>query len=109
MKHWSKIARRILSHFPWNRYRVRFSDDIPDNSVRRIIYVIGSKGNQWLLYFRCPCGCKKEIYLNLMQEESPRWQFLLRRNKINIAPSIHRLKGCKSHFWIVKGRVVWCS
>jgi len=108
MKAWLKVARRISSYFPWNKYKVRFMEDLPEHPVRRIIYVIGTKGNPWLLYFKCPCGCKKGIYLNLMQEEPPRWRFLLQRNKINIAPSVHLLKGCKSHFWVKKGRVIWC-
>ncbi|WP_353477497.1 DUF6527 family protein [Arenibacter sp. M-2] len=102
------IIQNISTHFPWNRYTFRYVEDIPEYPARRILYIVGSIKSSWLLFFKCPCGCDKVIHLNLMEDESPRWSYTMIRNRVNIAPSIHRLKGCKSHFWIKKGRIIWC-
>lgn len=102
------VIRKISTHFPWNKYTVRSVDDIPDYPAPRIIYTIGSIEDSWLLFFRCPCRCGKDIYLNLLEDDSPRWSFRITDRRISIAPSVHGLKGCKSHFWIKKGRVIWC-
>jgi hypothetical protein len=57
---------------------------------------------------RCPCGCGEKISLSLDQSRRPRWSvsvdFLCRPT---VSPSVHQLKGCRAHFWIRGGKVVW--
>lgn len=68
--------------------------------------MIGEEKRKWL-YFKCPCGCKNVIQLNLMKSYFPRWRITANRDKtINIYPSIINTK-CDSHFWINSSRVVW--
>ena len=81
----------------------RFTDtpfDLDDNTM----YLI----DEWSIVFKCPCGCEKDIHLNTLKNASPKWSYSIKKNRIDITPSIRRLKGCKSHFWIKKGKVVWC-
>jgi len=80
------IIQNISTHFPWNKFTARCVDDIPENPAHRILYIIGSIENSWLLFFKCPCGCDRDIYLNLMEEESPRWRFSMIGRRINVAP-----------------------
>ena len=86
---------------------VKRVDDIPKGYRKGIVYIVGND-NPWLLTFLCPCGCKAEINLNLLEDESPCWTYSVWKGRIKVSPSIRRLKGCKSHFWIKKGRVEWC-
>ncbi len=50
--------------------------------------------------FICPCGCKQIISLNLLKGSTPLWKI----NGNSITPSINRIVGCKSHFYITKGK-----
>jgi hypothetical protein len=60
------------------------------------------------LVFRCPCGCHTDIFLNLLKDAKPIWRFhISKKNKITITPSIWRKVGCKSHFFIRKGKIEW--
>ncbi|WP_394341525.1 DUF6527 family protein [Albibacterium indicum] len=56
----------------------------------------------------CPCGCKNILHMNLMEEESPCWSYSInKKNIITIRPSVNRIVGCKSHFFVREGKVVW--
>lgn len=70
-------------------------------------FVITDKNKFKWIYFRCPCGCKNIIQLNLMKSCYPNWKITINKDKtINIYPSVINTK-CNSHFWINKNRVVW--
>jgi len=60
--------------------------------------------------FRCPCGCEEIILLSLGQSRSPRWQVNIDwLERPTLSPSVRRLDGCKSHFWVKGGKIDWCS
>ncbi|WP_430303984.1 DUF6527 family protein [Splendidivirga corallicola] len=88
-------------------FKVTTTDEVPVHYRAGIVYIVGTPTEPWLLTFLCPCGCRAEIKLNLLAEEPPYWQFKIKYKKINIHPSINRIIGCKSHFWIASGRTVW--
>lgn len=52
--------------------------------------------NKWLKFI-CPCGCGKEITVNLMSG-SP-WRASVNKGKISVFPSVV-VKECNGHFWI---------
>jgi hypothetical protein len=90
-------------------YKTEHTDDIPKSLSKRTIYIVGKKNEPWLLTFECPCGCKNIIQLNTLKEARPRWNYqILPQNKLDISPSIWRLSGCKSHFFVRKGKIIWC-
>ena len=90
------------------KYKYRFVSDVPDIIEPKTIYIIQNDGYSWQLNMRCPCGCKKTLHMNLMKEYKPYWRFEInKRNRITIYPSIHRIVGCRSHFFIRKGDIVW--
>ncbi|WP_445731075.1 DUF6527 family protein [Mariniflexile sp.] len=61
-----------------------------------------------MLGFKCPCGCQSIINLNLLKETFPCWDFHIRNNSlITLSPSIRRLIGCQSHFFLKNGNVIW--
>lgn len=70
--------------------------------------VRGSKGYKWIL-MQCPCGCKQQIALNLMQSHSPHWRVEIQSHDLfSIHPSIDSTT-CGAHFWVRNGQVIWCQ
>ncbi|WP_416234146.1 DUF6527 family protein [Marinobacter sp. JSM 1782161] len=60
--------------------------------------------------FLCPCGCGESIELMVMDGVNPRWSIEIdKRGKPTLSPSIWRTAGCRSHFWVRHGQVVWCN
>ncbi len=75
-------------------------DSLPNKLKDEIIYIEGD----WTAAFVCPCGCKQTIELNLVDDVRPVWKV---GNDTSISPSIWKRDGCKSHFFIKKGKVIW--
>ena len=87
-------------------------NDLPeeDEVEFKTIYIVGEHGYQWLVAFRCPCGCKEIIKLNLLSEASPCWKVSYNhQGKVSLSPSIDRKVGCRSHFILKKGYIDWWS
>lgn len=85
-------------------------DDVPDSLKPSIIYIVGNDGYYWQVVMLCPCNCKKVLHMNLMREHQPYWRVeISRKNMISLYPSIHRMVGCKSHFFVRKGKIVWAG
>ncbi|WP_310503288.1 DUF6527 family protein [Rhizobium sp. BK176] len=59
---------------------------------------------------RCPCGCGDTIELLVAAETKPCWDVAIdEKRRPTLHPSVWRQKGCRSHFWIRRGRVHWCE
>lgn len=94
--------------FKHKNYKIKYLIDPPDNIQSETIYIIGDRNKYWALYFKCPCGCGADIALNILEDTKLFWKYKIIKNKITIIPSINRIVGCKSHFLIKNGKVVWC-
>jgi Family of unknown function (DUF6527) len=89
-------------------YTCKFIDEIPDNPKRKVVYFIGHDEYYWKAVLICPCGCNKILQMNLMNEYDPFWKYKIEKNnRVTLSPSIHRIVGCKSHFFIRKGKIIW--
>lgn len=71
----------------------------PQDIESGVVYHSDSEKIAW---FRCPCGCNDRLALNLANGK-PAWTI----SGTTIKPSVQRTIGCKSHFNIVDGKVVW--
>ena len=104
------LLGNLLWKMKYFRYKIKV---IPDNPApgtlgRNIVYVVGSNKFVKWAYLKCPCGCEEIIMLPLSKVQRPSWS--VKRDFIGratIMPSIFKLDGCKSHFWIKKGKVEW--
>jgi hypothetical protein len=46
----------------------------------------------------------------LLEGVKPRWDIFVDQNgRPTLKPSVWLRVGCRSHFWLRKGRVVWCE
>lgn len=105
---WQKI--RKLAKWPDTKYKFRHVQESPDLYKRKTVYLFGQPNSEWLAELQCPCGCSKKIELILLQEESPHWNLIKHQDgTVSFRPSIWRTTGCKSHFFLTKGKIIWCS
>ncbi len=82
----------------------------PEKLQSGFIYLIGNPGYLWLAEMLCPCGCGSIIKLNLLSEVHPCWNFKQHLDStISLYPSVDRIYGCKSHFWVQKGIIKWAN
>lgn len=91
---------------PWPTVLI---DDVPEESRPRIVYLIGEGEHLWSAAFHCPCGCGELVQLNLLPDSRPRW-FVVRHpdGTVSVSPSVWRVAGCKSHFFVRRGIIEWC-
>lgn len=85
-------------------------DDIPDQIANDVIYKVGLPDNNWLAVMNCPCCCGAKLELNLLTDSySPRWTLVESTNGgATLSPSVNRIVGCKSHFFLRGGEIIWC-
>ena len=89
-------------------YESKLVDDVPYKLNNKTIYIIENEGYRWKAVMVCPCGCNKILHMNLIKEYHPSWKVEIdEKNIITLHPSINRMVGCKSHFFIRRGEVVW--
>lgn len=82
-------------------------NDLPDELSPNIIFILDEGWQPEALSFKCPCGCNSDIHLNLLKDSRPLWSYNISNDRITISPSVWKKEGCKSHFFIKKGKVLW--
>jgi hypothetical protein len=107
---WLKhTAERIAA---WWRADLRVieinGDQLPTNIRRHCVVHVVDHGSEWSAGLICPCGCGDTIELLLLPSVTPHWTLTLDQlSRPTLMPSIWRTTGCRSHFWVRSGRVVW--
>jgi len=92
------------------RFEAEFVEEVPDELARETLYLVGENGHYWCAAMRCPCGCGAPIQLSLVENDDPSWRFRIdRRKRPSLFPSVWRTVGCRSHFILRQGGVIWCS
>lgn len=82
-------------------------DDLPEDLEPCTVYLIG-EDEPWQAAMLCPCGCRSAIQLSLVPNDRPRWRAIVQDGRVSLHPSVDRIKGCRSHFVLAKGRIHWC-
>ncbi len=85
------------------------SADEPATLLPNVLYLVGEE-EKWAAVFLCPCGCQKPVWLNLLRGHRPRWSISVTTKGVpTVSPSVNRQVGCRSHFFLRSGRIVWCK
>ena len=110
----SWLRRQWLRLWRWLRpgrapWAIALVDEPPDEPRSRTVYLAGERGHLWCAALACPCGCGDVILLNLLTEVRPCWAVKKHPDgTVSIEPSVWRQKGCRSHFFVQRGRIAWC-
>lgn len=112
VSNWFGFLGRRLRIPAGARYRVYYcSQSLNAADLERdTIYVVTSHGYKKWAQFQCPCGCGEVILLNLSPSRRPRWQVHKTLFcQATLSPSIWRTEGCRSHFFLRRGKIEWCT
>lgn len=111
-----QLSRLLLG--AWERFTDLFGkpyqtalveEYLPPVLRKRVLYIVEEDGFEEQAALICPCGCDQILHLNLLTDERPCWYITHHRNgTATVYPSVWRLTGCRSHFWIRRGKINWC-
>jgi hypothetical protein len=106
---WEALCDALSGGRDRDKLRTVQVEELPDALQTGRLYLLGS-GSPWSAAMVCPCGCGEVIHISLLKEDSPSWTFNSDSNGMpTLSPSVWRTKGCRSHFFIRRGDVVWCK
>lgn len=92
------------------RYVARGQQDPPESCEPGVLHLVeDGAGQHWLAALQCPCGCGAMIQLPMTPPARPCWQMRGTMQAPTLWPSVRRIRGCRSHFVLRQGRVVWCD
>jgi len=107
----SRWLRNVLAKLtPARRVRFVEGDSLPLRLPILDVIVAREEGEDWCVGLRCPCGCCKRLEMMLLKGVEPRWDISLdQKGRPTLRPSVWLGVGCRSHFWLRNGKVVWCE
>jgi hypothetical protein len=84
--------------------------DLPDALDSKIVYLVGEGAYLWFAAMLCPCRCGETLHMSLLPDGRPKWELIWHDDgTISLRPSVWRTKGCRSHFFLRNGMIVWCE
>ncbi|MCP3404053.1 DUF6527 family protein [Bradyrhizobium sp. CCGB01] len=103
--------RRLLDFVgPLRKLRIVEGDSLPAKLPFRDLVLARDGQEDWSVGLRCPCGCGERLEMMLLQGVKPRWDVMLDdKGRVSLYPSVWLRTGCRSHFWIRRGKIVWCD
>lgn len=108
LKRLKRLYGKVRDKLPARRWKTTLCADEPETLFPNVLYLIGDQ-TPWAAVFLCPCGCKAAVWLNLLRDHRPRWAVSVSTRGVpTVSPSVDRHVGCKSHFVLRSGRIVWC-
>ena len=91
------------------KYKVRYVEvELPKELNNKTLYIIREDSVLENAAMVCPCGCGDVLYMSLFSNEDPSWKLTKHSNgTATLYPSILKIRGCESHFWLRRGRIYW--
>nr|WP_081092656.1 DUF6527 family protein [Cupriavidus metallidurans] len=84
------------------------TEELPTRLPFRALTLVRDSDEDWCIGMRCPCGCGQRIELPLLDEANPHWRLRIdKEGRPTLSPSIWLRDGCRSHFFVRAGRVIW--
>ena len=105
LKQWRRILRLVGYS---QTVRAAITDELPDKPSEGVLYLIGEDSQFWQSALLCPCGCKDLIRLPMDSGGFPNWTASIGAKGLpTLRPSVDRTSGCRSHFVLQDGKVIW--
>lgn len=104
---WDNVLSFLLPRRKLVRLRI-VEGAFPKQLKPNLLYVLTEDGEPWQAAMICPCGCGVTLDMNLLTDERPCWRYSANKHGgASLEPSVWRKIGCKSHFWLRGGKVIW--
>lgn len=104
---WRRLKAAVT---PRRFVKVIEGDGLPTRLPLWDLIVAREDNEDWSVGMRCPCGCGYRLEMMLLKNVKPRWQLSVsERGYPSLHPSVWLSEGCRSHFWLREGKVVWCD
>lgn len=103
--------RRLVAVLtPRRRLQVFEGDTLPARLPPLKLALAREDDEEWCIGMHCPCGCGQRLELMVLRGVKPRWDFRLNsKGHVTLHPSVWLSTGCRSHFWLRDGKVIWCE
>jgi hypothetical protein len=103
--------RRMMAALaPRRSVKIVEGDMLPVRLPRWNLVVARDGDEDWAVGLRCPCGCGQRLEMMLLKEVKPRWDVSVNpHGHVSLHPSVWLREGCRSHFWVRSGKIVWCD
>lgn len=107
---WQWFKETCFDQWFARRVEIATGDFLPTVMPMRNLVLLRDGNEDWSVGFACPCGCQRTIELLLVPDADPHWQLTTDlKGRPSLTPSVWLKGGCRSHFWIRKGQIVWCE
>jgi Family of unknown function (DUF6527) len=112
---WASWLWTSLCHALGHRRRIRAykavkvvatAPKLEEVEPSELVLVRANGKDRWVL-LRCPCGCNDVVTLSVQQVHQPHWKLSGVEKRPTLHPSIWRTEGCRSHFLVREGKVIW--
>lgn len=67
------------------------------------------RGRTRSIVMSCPDGCGETLVVNIDPRAGKAWRLDTRGEGVTLYPSVWRDGGCKSHFIVWRGFLIWCD
>src|SRR5689334_11603178 len=102
LRRWWRNVREQFG--PYRRLRIIRGDSLPSRIPPRDLILARDGDEDWCVGMHCPCGCGHILELLVVAEAKPRWDVAVdAQGRPTLTPSVWRLQGCRSHFWLRDG------
>lgn len=106
---WTLPIARWIYRWRYRKISCVIVQDLPGKPAPGVCYVAIDHNAPWATAMQCPCGCGESITLNLVGSHAMWSLHMPALSTASLFPSIWRTNGCKSHFWLRCGRIVWAQ
>ena len=106
------IIVRVVNFFALRvrPYQTEWVEDLPEKPRKKFMYIIGGRKYPFAAEFFCPLGCGDIISLDISPKLQKKWNVTEHQDgNVTLSPSVWCTAECRCHFWIRKGRIIWCE
>ena len=86
-----------------------YSDGVKQLGKSGDCVLVARDGRERQLLIQCPDGCGEVLSINLDRRSGPAWHLYWRKGDYALFPSVDKPTGCRSHFILSRGRIIWCD
>ena len=89
----------------YNKIKIEYIESKPKIIEDGILYISKKFSTT---FHNCPCGCGEVVVIPITISFADGWELFIENDHVSLHPSLLQRFACKSHYYIRKGKIVWC-